>query len=156
MKKIKIGAIGKDAFCSALYLTEQFNTCELYSVFETNKHRLNETIQLAIEKGSYIKAFTNSDDFYSSGPDIILIDENMKEYIFSDNSCLIGGFCEEKTATDGIAAIKENALYFYNSDTWNLFDEASLSSEDKLLYIKSNKNPLIAFYLFKQGGVWYG
>ena len=77
----------------------------------------------------------------------------MKEYIFSDNSCLIGGFCEEKTATDGIAAIKENALYFYNSDTWNLFDEASLSSEDKLLYIKSNKNPLIAFYLFKQGGV---
>ena len=77
MKKIKIGAIGKEAFCSALYLTEQFNTCELYSVFETNKHRLNETIQLAIEKGSYIKAFTNSDDFYSSGPEIILIDENM-------------------------------------------------------------------------------
>ncbi len=152
MKKVKIGAIGEDAFCSAIYLTEQFNTCELYAAFEANKTRLNKTIQLAMENGSYIKAFTNSDDFYSSKPDIILIEKNMQEYIFSSNICLVGGFCEDEYAKPGIAAIKDDKLYFYNSDAWNLFDESDLSAADKLLYIKSSKNPLIAFYIIKQQG----
>ena len=151
MKKLKIGAIGEDAFYAALSLAEQFNTAELYATFETNKNRLNNTIELAIEKGCYIKAFTNSDDFYSSQPDMVLIGKNMQEYIFSENTCLVGGFCEAEYAKPGIAAIKSDKLYFYNSDAWHIFDEACLSAADKLLYIKNNKNPLIGFYLFKGG-----
>ena len=152
MKKIKLGAIGEDAFRAALYLTEQFNTCELYAAFETNKNRLNTIVQLAIDNGIYIKAFTNSDDFYASNPDMVFIGENMQDYIFAENSCLISGLCEDEHALSGIAATKDDKLYFYDAGMWNLFDESRLSAADKLIYLKNDKNPLVGFYLFKQQG----
>lgn len=150
MDKIKIGLVGADTFEDGKTLISFFDNAELVSVFETNKFKLSKVISSAIESGLYVKSFNNSDDFYQTKPDIVLVGKTMHEYICTKNSFVISGFCEEEYAEDGIAAEKDGKLYFRRNGKWVCFDSFEFSSSEQLAYIKSGKKPLIAFFMLKQ------
>lgn len=149
MKKIKIGMVGADTFEHGILLTSHFKNAELFSVFDTNKFRLRQTISSAIEKGLYIKSYNNCDDFYCARPDIVLIGSGMSDYIYIKNSFLINGFCDRQSAMEGIAAAKGGGLYFFENGQWTEADFSEITADDYLTYIKSGKNPLFAFFMLK-------
>lgn len=150
MKKIKIGILGADTFEYGICLISSFKNAELFSVFETNKARMKNVISAAIEKGFYIKSYNNADDFYSSAPDVVLVGKTMHEYIRNKNSFLAGGFCDDLHAIEKIAAEKDGKLYFYQNGDWTEPGSFDFSANEQLIYIKSGKNPVIAFFILKQ------